>query len=191
MRAHLRHARIAPKKANLIAELVRKRSVNDALSLLEKFPKKGAALLSGVIASAAANAERQSQDRSALFIKYLVVQKGPGLKRSIPMARGRARPINKWTSHISVELGVIVPLRQGSGQAPGGKKGVEGVKVKKVKEVKKKIENVEKVEGPDVSHGLATPGTPHGDDLHSKGFSPKESPKGPTFQPHRRGGRGS
>ncbi len=199
MRAHLRHARIAPKKVNLLAALVRRRSVPEALSLLERFPKKGAALLSGLIASAAANAERESQDRSTLFIKYLLVQKGPGLRRSIPMARGRARPIKKWTSHITVELGVLVPLRQGSplrqgfegqaGQAPGGaekgkagkagKVGMEGVKV-------------EKVQGPDIAAGgPSAPAAPKSDDPHAKGFSPKEGPKGPTFQPHRRGGRGT
>lgn len=180
MRARLRYVRMAPKKINVIAALVRRRSVPEALALLSRMPKKGASLLSGLIGSAAANAERESQDRSMLFIKNLLVQKGPGLRRFIPMARGRARPIDKWTSHVTVELGVLVPR--------GAKAGKESVKVKKVK----KVENVEKVEGPEsVLESAPAPAAPKSDDPHAKGFSPKGGPKGPTFQPHRRGGRGT
>ena len=179
---------MAPKKINVIAALVRRRSVPDALSLLSRLPKKGASLLSTLIGSAAANAERVSQDRSTLFIKHLLVQKGPGLRRFIPMARGRARPIDKWTSHVTVELGVLVPKGQGAKVAKA---------VKATKETKgekgKKVEKIEKVEGPEMQEAQEKDRThgPKGDDPHAKGFSPKGGPKGPTFQPHRRGGRGT
>ena len=187
---------MAPKKINVIAALVRRRSVPEALALLSHMPKKGASLLSGLIGSAAANAERVSQDRSMLFIKNLLVQKGPGLRRFIPMARGRARPIDKWTSHVTVELGVLVPKGQ---EAKATKAGKEGVKAKKVEKEKKalrqssgQVPKVEKVEGPESAIDSApAPAAPKSDDPHAKGFSPKGGPKGPTFQPHRRGGRGS
>lgn len=197
MKARLRYVRMAPKKMNLLASLVRRRSVPEALRLLANFPKKGASLLSDLIASAAANAEQQSQSRETLFVKYLVVQKGPGLKRSIPMARGRSRPINKWTSHVTVELGVLVPeggtQEQPSPAAKGGKtkKAERAEKARKAET--KKVETIEKVEGPEapVSTPKAHPNASKGADPHGKGFSPKDASKGPTFQPHRRGGRGS
>ena len=98
MRAILRHARIAPKKANLVAAMVRRRHVTDALAFLGRIPKKGARVIATLIASAAANAERNAaQDRGSLFVKSLVVQKGPVFRRSIPMARGRARSrTSRW-----------------------------------------------------------------------------------------------
>src|SRR3989344_1994949 len=179
---------MAPKKMNLLASLVRRRSVPEALRLLANFPKKGASLLSDLIASAAANAEQQSQSRETLFVKYLVVQKGPGLKRSIPMARGRSRPINKWTSHVTVELGVLVP-EGGTQEQPS-----PAAKAEKARKAEtKKVETIEKVEGPEApaSTPKAHPNASKGADPHGKGFSPKDASKGPTFQPHRRGGRGS
>ena len=119
MHAHLRSARIAPKKANLVAALVRRMHVEEALVFLNRVPKKGARMLHDLIASALANAEYGAkQDRRNLVVKSLVVQKGPAFRRSIPMARGRSRPIDKWTSHISVELGVLLP----AGAAPASMK---------------------------------------------------------------------
>ena len=123
MKAHLRQVRLAPKKTNLVAAMVRRMNVEDALSMLQKLPKKGAQILYKVIHSAMANAEQNDgQKRKDLYIKELIVNKGPVYQRSIPMARGRARPIDKFTSHISVKLGVIIPE---------GAKGVQDVQKKK------------------------------------------------------------
>jgi len=107
MIAIAKNIKISPKKANLIAELVRNKSVNEALDLLKFTPKKAAPLLSKVIASAAANAEHNfKQNRDNLIIKEIVVTKGITLKRSVPISRGRMHPIHKFTSHIRVSVGL-------------------------------------------------------------------------------------
>lgn len=173
MHATLRSARIAPKKANLIAALVRRMPVEGALHLLERLPKKGARMLHVLITSAAANASHNaSQESKNLFVKTLVVQKGSAFRRSIPMARGRSRPIDKWTSHITVELGVLVP-----GQVAASPK---------------------KTPEPSPSH-IATPvaerpGAKHGAPAGDRDRTPRRSKKDPPpsfHTPRRASGRGS
>lgn len=108
MKAYLNSARIAPKKANLIAALVRGLTVEEAITQLEKTNKKGARLLEKLIASAAANAvHNDKQVRSQLVIREVVVNQGLGMRRGVPMARGRIRPMKKFLSHISVTLGLL------------------------------------------------------------------------------------
>lgn len=108
MKAILRKVRISPKKANLVAGMVRGKKVTDALEILEFMPKKGAAILYKVVHSAAANAQHNfKQSLDDLFITRLVVTKGPGSKRWLPISRGRVHPIDKQTSHITVEVGVL------------------------------------------------------------------------------------
>ena len=108
MKAHLYSARIAPKKANLIAALVRGLTVEEAITQLEKTNKKGARLLEKLIASAAANAvHNDKQVRSQLIVRSVVVNQGMGMRRGVPMARGRIRPMKKFLSHISVTLGLL------------------------------------------------------------------------------------
>jgi len=103
MKAHLRSIRISPDKANLVAGLVRGKSVNDALDFLKFTPKKAAPILAKVIRSAAANAEKNfSQDRKQLLVKEIIVNAGPTFKRFNPVSKGRGHPILKRTSHITV-----------------------------------------------------------------------------------------
>ncbi len=110
MKAYLHSARIAPKKANLIAMLVRGMPVEGAVSLLERTHKKGARLVEKLVKSAVANASHNDkQDVSQLYVKTIVVNQGTGLQRGVPMARGRMRPMTKFMSHITVELGVRTP----------------------------------------------------------------------------------
>lgn len=110
MHAVLRHIRIAPKKANLVASLVRGRAITDAMAILERTPKKSARILERVLHSAVANAEHNAgQHREDLYVKRLLVHRGKAYRRGIPMARGRVRPIDKFTSHIVVDLGILVP----------------------------------------------------------------------------------
>lgn len=107
MKAHLRSVRIAPKKANLIAKMVRGMPVPEAIDALGRTHKKGARLIEKLLKSAVANAEHNDkQDPSLLVIKTLVVNQGTAYRRGIPMARGRTRPISKFLSHISVTLGI-------------------------------------------------------------------------------------
>ncbi len=106
MRAFLNSARIAPKKANLVATMVRGMSVADAIHLLNRTHKKAARLLEKLLASAAANASHNfKQDASQLVIRTIVVNQGQGLRRGMPMARGRTRPYTCFLSHIEVTLG--------------------------------------------------------------------------------------
>jgi len=108
MKAVLRRIRISPKKANLIAGMVRGKKVDEALALLKFMPKKGAKIVYKVVNSAASNAKNNfKQNIDDLFITKLLVTKGPTYKRSIPISRGRAHPILKRTSHITVEVGVM------------------------------------------------------------------------------------
>lgn len=105
MKAILRQVRISPKKANLVAGMVRGKSVRDALSILQFTPKKGARIVAKVIQSAAANAQHNfSQKATDLVISSIIVNKGMAYKRSLPISRGRTHPILKFTSHITVEV---------------------------------------------------------------------------------------
>lgn len=105
MKAILRQVRISPKKANLIAGMVRTKKVQDALDFLNFLPKKGAKIIAKVIKSASANAENNfNQDKDKLIISKILVTKGPTLKRGVSASRGRVAPILKRTSHVTVEV---------------------------------------------------------------------------------------
>ena len=105
MQAVAKHIRISPKKANLVAGLVRKKPVQEALDMLQFTQKKAAPLIRKVIASAAANAKHTAkQDIDSLQIKEIVINEGFTLKRSVPISRGRMHPIKNKTSHIKVYL---------------------------------------------------------------------------------------
>lgn len=113
MKSSAKHVRIAPQKANLVAGLVRNKSVTEALDILKFTPKKAAHLIAKAIASAAANAKANlKQDEKDLFIKEILVSKGGTLKRSVPISRGRVHPIKKKSSHIKVLLWVKKPTQK-------------------------------------------------------------------------------
>ncbi len=106
MQAHHYSARLAPKKANLIAKMVRGMTVPDAMEMLRKTHKKGARLLEDVLRSAIANAEHNfKQDPQTMVIKTVFVNQGTHYRRGTPMARGRVRPLKKFLCHISLTLG--------------------------------------------------------------------------------------
>ena len=105
MKAILRRTRISPKKANLVAALVRRKKALEAVDILKFTPKKAALILKKLIESAIANAENNmNQDKDSLNIKEIIVTEGPTYKRSIPISRGRTHPLLKRTSHITVKL---------------------------------------------------------------------------------------
>ncbi|MCT4592040.1 MAG: 50S ribosomal protein L22 [Candidatus Gracilibacteria bacterium] len=105
MKAILRRVRISPKKANLVAGIVRGKKATDALDFLRFTPKKSAKILYKVIQSAIANAENNfNKDKANLKISSILVTKGPTYKRGVPASRGRVAPILKRTSHITVEV---------------------------------------------------------------------------------------
>jgi len=107
MKAVLRGVRITPKKANLVAGMVAGMPVKEALALLKFMPKKGAKIVSKVVASAAANAKNNfHQNIDDLIITQIWAVKGATLKRATPANRGRAWPIHELMSHITVEVGL-------------------------------------------------------------------------------------
>lgn len=107
MIAKLKQIRISPKKANLVAALVRRKDVTEAVDTLKFTNKKAAEIIKKIIQSAAANAENNfKQKKDELYVKEIIVTEGPTYKRSIPISKGRMNPLLKRTSHITVKLGV-------------------------------------------------------------------------------------
>lgn len=105
MKASVRDIRISPKKANLVAGLVRNKPAREAARYLALVNKRGAEIIKKVIDSAIANAKNNDgKSEDALLISRIVVTKGRTLRRSIPASRGRVAPIKKRSSHIFVEL---------------------------------------------------------------------------------------
>ena len=95
--------RVAPRKARLVADLLRGKSVGEALGLLEHLPKKSARLIIKTLKSVLANAESQQRvDVDRLYIKKITVDGGATWKRFMPRAHGRATRVRKRTSHVTV-----------------------------------------------------------------------------------------
>lgn len=108
-KAIARFARISPRKARMIINLVRGRQAGEALQLLEFTPKAAAPLVKKLIESAVANARTQSPgvDLDDLFVETAFVDKAPNrhMRRWRPRAMGRATRIQKGMSHITIHLG--------------------------------------------------------------------------------------
>ena len=105
MKANCKYIRISPRKAGLVADLIRQKDVEESLTLLKFLPKKAAQILRKVLLSAVANAENNLRlDRKNLYIKTIIVNKAPTIKRGQPVSRGRWHPIKKRNSHITIEL---------------------------------------------------------------------------------------
>ena len=99
------YVRISAQKVRLVCDQIRGKRVEDALSVLEFTPRKGAKLVAKVLRSGIANAENnQNLDVDTLFVKRIEVGPGPTLKRFLPRAQGRATPLLKRTSHITIVL---------------------------------------------------------------------------------------
>ncbi len=103
--AQLRHLRISPRKVRLVADLVRGKGVEEALTILQFTQKRSSQPLARLIKSAVANADQKGGvNVDKLFVQAITVDGGPVMKRWRPRAQGRATPILKRTSHISVTL---------------------------------------------------------------------------------------
>ena len=108
-RAVSRYIRISPRKARQVADLVRGKTIQEALSILALTPKKASPLLRKTILSAKSNAQDQQEDgvvlKDALVrVKEIRIDEGPTLKRIRPRAQGRAYRIRKRSSSITVVL---------------------------------------------------------------------------------------
>ncbi|OFZ93085.1 MAG: 50S ribosomal protein L22 [Betaproteobacteria bacterium RIFCSPLOWO2_12_FULL_62_58] len=105
-KATLRGVRLSVQKGRLVADLVRGKSVENALNILQFNPKKGAAIIRKVLESAIANAEHNDgADIDELKVTRIHVEKGPVLKRFAARAKGRGARILKPTCHVYVTVG--------------------------------------------------------------------------------------
>ena len=103
VKAVAKYIRISPQKARLVADVVRGMDAGQALTTLRFMPKKGAAIIRKVLESAVANADQTDTfDVDMLYVKEILVDGGPMLKRFRPRAQGRATRILKRSSHITV-----------------------------------------------------------------------------------------
>jgi large subunit ribosomal protein L22 len=101
--ARTRFVRISPQKLRLICALVAGKKVEQALSILEFTPKKGAKIISKTLVAAIGNArDQQNVDEDRLYVKRVVADTGPTWKRSMQRAHMHATPILKRTSHLTV-----------------------------------------------------------------------------------------
>ena len=104
-RAIARHVRISPRKVRLVIDNIRGKDVNEALNILAFTSKAAAPVIAKVVKSAAANAMHNFEmDEYSLYIAEAFVDAGPTLKRARPRQRGRAFPIMKRSSHITIVL---------------------------------------------------------------------------------------
>jgi large subunit ribosomal protein L22 len=101
--ARTRFVRISPQKLRLVCALVAGKKVDQALSILEFTPKKGAKIISKTLVAAIANArDQQNVDEDKLYVKRVVADTGPTSKRSMQRAHMHATPILKRSSHLTV-----------------------------------------------------------------------------------------
>ena len=105
VKARLRFVRIAPRKARLVADLIRGKKSEEALNILNFTKKAAAKILIKLLKSAIANAtQKKTVDIDRLYVKQIMVDQGPTMKRFQPRALGRATMIRKRTSHINIVL---------------------------------------------------------------------------------------
>lgn len=105
VRVQLNNLRVAPRKARQVVDLIRNKSLQDARNLLEFTVKRPAEPILKLLNSAATSAvDTFKLKESDLRIQKITVDEGPKLKRFFPMSRGRAYPIIKRTSHITLVL---------------------------------------------------------------------------------------
>lgn len=103
--ATLRYARISPQKCRLVADVIRGKSVDEALRVLAYTPKKGARIVKKVLESAIANAEHNhGADIDELKISTIEVNAAPTFGRYRARAKGRGARITKRNSHITIRV---------------------------------------------------------------------------------------
>ena len=105
-KASLRGARLSAQKGRLVADLIRGKPVDQAISILSFSPKKGAAIMRKLLESAIANAEHNDgADIDTLKVKQIYVERGMFLKRFQARAKGRGNRVLKHTCHIFITVG--------------------------------------------------------------------------------------
>lgn len=141
--AKLNYLRISPRKIRLVADLIRGLDVTEAKHQLRFLTKKGTGPLSKLLNSAVSNAQHNfNLDKNNLYIAKILVNQGPTLKRWRPRAFGRAFPIAKRTSHITLVLEEKVKTSTVHAQPKVEKKKKEVIT--KIKEGKTSLSDIRK-----------------------------------------------
>lgn len=105
--ARHRYAKISPRKARLVIDLIRGQRCQDALEQLRFNHRRGARMIEAVLKAAMANADEQEADLRRLYVHEARIDGGPYQRRWRPKDRGRAHPIAKRTSHIVLTVGEL------------------------------------------------------------------------------------
>ncbi|AFZ83003.1 MAG: 50S ribosomal protein L22 [Candidatus Kinetoplastibacterium crithidii] len=104
--AVIRGVHISSQKTRLVADLIRGKTVAQALNILKFSPKKAAGILKKAVDSAIANAEHNNgADIDELRVNAIFIDKGQSMKRFSARAKGRGNRIEKQTCHITVKVG--------------------------------------------------------------------------------------
>ena len=126
-----RFAKIAPRKARLVADLIRGKSVDDAFDLLKFSKKRAAVMIVKVLKAAVASADAQEVNVSDLYVAESFCDAGPIVKRMMPKDRGKSYRILKRTCHITV--GVAEGAEERANVAEDRKKNKRKPRVAKAK----------------------------------------------------------
>jgi large subunit ribosomal protein L22 len=105
-KAILRGAKVTPRKARLVIDLIRGQSVEKAVGILNYTPRKASPLIKRLLDSAAANMKNLFQIEKNLFVEQCWVNEGLRMKRMMPRAKGQGDRYVKRTCHITIILGV-------------------------------------------------------------------------------------
>ena len=117
-RAQARYARVTPRKARRVVDLIRGMQAAEAQAVLRFAPQAASEPVYKVLSSAIANAEHNNKlDADTLFVSRAWVDEGPTLKRFRPRAQGRAYRIRKRTCHITVAVESVPPAQNRRGPA--------------------------------------------------------------------------
>ena len=103
--AKVTYVRIAPRKVQIVLDLIRNQPADRAMAIMKHTPKAACEPLTKLLKAALANAENNyNMDASKLYVSECSVSQGPTLKRMRPRAQGRSSRIDKKTSHITLVL---------------------------------------------------------------------------------------
>jgi len=162
--AKLSYLRISPRKVRLVTDLIKGLSVIEAEKQLKFLTKKVAKPVSKLLSSAVANAKNKANlVKENLYVSNVIIESGPTLKRWRPRAMGRAAPIMKRTSHITLilnerEASVSQKVKEVEPRIakekkplvikPSSAKAMEGKEEKKEPELLEEIQRIKEAKGP-------------------------------------------
>ena len=105
VKAILRNERISPIKLRLVADLIKGKSTNEAISILTNYNSKSSRILKKVVESAVANAVNNNNlDKDKLYVKSVLVDMASTLKRNVPGSRGKVDKFYHRRSHVTVTV---------------------------------------------------------------------------------------